>query len=96
MSADLIMRAYTIPDEKSEKMMAAYMACKAAGVEPPTDVEKYFDWEEPSPHGIPMNSSQLKDLEGTTKINTEGFEGMAINIDELPENIKTIVIGISY
>lgn len=96
MSRDLVMRAYEQPDEKSEKMAAAWFACKQAGVSPPVDVEEFFDWEEPSPHGTPMVNSKFEALQVTEEISKEGFHGFALKVDELPDNVKTIVIGISY
>jgi hypothetical protein len=40
------------PDERWSKMKAAWDACEAAGVEPPEDVEEFFDGEGPDPAGL--------------------------------------------
>jgi len=96
MGADLHVRSYKKPDEQSEKMFQAYMACKAAGVEPPLEVEKFFDYEEPSAYGIPVCSAEAKQITGIEELNENGFSGHIIKVDELPPNIGTIIIGISY
>lgn len=95
MGRDLVIRAYNQPDDKTEKMTEAYLACEAAGVQPPLQVEEYFDWEKPTPYGIPR-SGNPKQLSSVEEINEAGFNGFAIKIDELPKDLKTIVVGISY
>ncbi len=70
-------------------------SCNDAGVEIPEEVDKYFggygsDNDPLQPLEIPFKFEQWHNLEGSL---TEGFD---INLEELPEGVKTIRVFISW
>lgn len=57
MSVGLYVRGLVEPTDRFQKMYAAYEACKAAGVQVPDEVVKYFGDEEPDPNGLIVDIS---------------------------------------
>jgi len=77
------------PDEDWRKMKAAYDACAAAGLEPPEAVSRFFEWEEPDESGVVVEIP-------TRPFKAEMREGFEVDVDALPEGVKTIRFYNSY
>lgn len=72
------------PDEKWEKMKDVWDACKAAKVEAPMEVQKFFDYKDPDP-----------DLGVVVKIpyrtwGDDHAQGIEVEIDKIPKHVKVI------
>ena len=68
------------PDEKWRKMKKVWDSCSTAGIEPPEEVSKFFEWEPPDDAGVEIN------LEGTSAVreyNAESRYGYEVVIAEL-------------
>ncbi len=65
-----------------QKKVAALDACLEAGVEPPVAIMEYFEgYDEMNPLLIPFKPRRIDD---------ENMDGFEIDIDEIPEETKTI------
>lgn len=73
------------PDADWQKMADVWHACKAAKIDPPPEVEAFFDDGAPDPHGqevsIPHHYWELKDCLS---------EGVEVIIAELPKKVKVV------
>ncbi len=83
MSTEII--GFIPPDEKWKKMKAIWDSCEVAGVDPPAEVEEFFEDGPPDPNGqekdIPMKEWNNDDM------NANGFE---IEVAKIPKNVKII------
>lgn len=70
------------PDETWQKMKAIYDACEAAGIEPPQEVEDFFDGE-PDPQGQEMEIPHRK-------WEADAREGFEIDVSAIPPQVKVI------
>lgn len=84
------------PDDEWKAKKAAWDACKAAGVEPPTEIAKFFNWEKPDDHGREVTQSDLEKLGAVKSWRTEMSEGYEIEIAKLPPNVKVIRVFNSW
>jgi hypothetical protein len=71
------------PDEKWQKMKAAWDACEAAGAEIPKAVLAFFGHTHPDPAGVEVEI-EAKEWDH------DGASGYEIEVDKLPKDIKTI------
>lgn len=71
------------PNEHYKKMAAAWHACKAAGVDPPREVDEFFGGGDPDPAGI------IVKLEAR-EYHSDYEQGLEVDIDTLPPGVKTI------
>lgn len=73
-------------DEQWQKMKAAWDACRAAGIEPPIEVVKFFDGEYPGD-----KPGQEVDL-GAAKREwgNEHSSGYEIDVETLPQGVRFI------
>lgn len=71
------------PDAEWKKMKATWDACEEAGVDPPEEVDAYFEGEEPDPKGmaIPISCEEWRG---------EMSEGYEVIISKIPEKVKII------
>ena len=75
------------PDGKWKAMKKVYDSCKAANLDPPEEVWKFFDNEEPDPEGVIVD---LAEHFCVTEWSTEGSEGFQVEIAKLPKDIKIL------
>jgi len=80
------------PDEKWKQMKDIYDSCKQANVEPPDEVNKFFNWEPPEKEGIKVNIDEICESYSPYDV-TEGFK---IEISKLPKNITHICFWNSW
>lgn len=71
------------PDERWRQMKAIWDNCKAAGISPPPEVEKFFDYREPDPNGVEV---ELPKREWSND-HASGFE---IEIASIPKQVSVI------
>lgn len=84
-------------DEKWKRMKKIVEACQSAGVEPPSEVEEYFDgcYENIKLPGLEIN---LDDIAKDTEV-YDGLGGWIVDLEEVKRknpNIKKIMFQISY
>lgn len=91
MTQSLWLYGYAPPDEKWEQMAKIYFACKDAKIDPPPEVEKYFEDGEPDPQG---QETSLKHL--AREYSAPMHWGLEIDLDKIPKNIRTIRFYVSY
>ncbi len=73
------------PDEKWEKMKQAYYACKELGINPPNEVDQFFNNVAPDPNGVKVN------IEAATKEwSDEDRKGLEVEVDKIPKHVKVI------
>lgn len=74
------------PDDTWKRMKAVWDACVAADVPVPDEVLDFFAGETPDPAGVvvPLRSFARAWNDDGTK------EGLEIDVDKLPSNIRTI------
>lgn len=71
------------PDKKWKEMKAVWDSCKAAGVDIPENVQKFFGWSDPDDNGVEIKIPAKKWVVGER----EGFE---IEVESIPKNAKVI------
>ena len=69
-------------------MKAVWDSCKAADIEIPENVEKFFDWEEPDDAGVEVDLEKLPEC--CTEWKAEMREGFEVDIASIPPHIKKI------
>ena len=88
MSMSTFVRGIIPKDDKYNKMLKVYEACKAAETEQPIEVIQFFrlnDFDEPDPNGI------IIDLDGiATNWQSDVCSGVEIDITKLPKDVKII------
>jgi len=72
-------------DEEWQKMRAAWEACKSAGVEPPREVDRFFNGEPPDPAGVEVPLG-----DAVTAYRADMQEGFEVHLDKLPPGLKVI------
>lgn len=91
MTQSLWLDAFVPPDEKWQQMADVYFACKRAKLDPPPEVEEYFEDGEPEPHGKQVNLNHL-----TREYKADMQWGLEIEVDKIPEGAKLLRFRISY
>jgi hypothetical protein len=72
-------------DDTWMKMKAVWDACEAAGVDPPNEVSKFFEFEAPDDHGVEV------DLSGAaTQYHVKNRDGFEVDVRKLPPNVHII------
>ena len=90
-SSSMRFEAFKPADDKWHKMADAYNACVAAGVDPPRDVERYFNDEPPDPAGVEI---PRQDLIASGCITD--YEGYEIDVSKLPPDATIVRVYMSY
>jgi hypothetical protein len=75
------------PDEQWTKMRDAWFACKAANVPIPSEVERYFEGEEPDPSGVKIDLSKH---EAVTEWEGDADAGYDVDLRKLPEGVYIV------
>jgi hypothetical protein len=78
------------PDEKWQRMKAAWDACKTAGVDVPEEIERYFEGEEPDPQGVEIDDDALTQCGALTPWTDDYAEGFQLEISKLPRDVRVI------
>lgn len=78
------------PDDKWRKMKAAYEACQMAGIDPPEEVEDFFDGEPPDDNGVEIDESALAESGALREWKDEYREGFEIDVPKLPPDVTVV------
>ncbi len=83
------------PDEHWVKMAAAWEACRAAGVDPPAEVERLFEDGPPDPSGklIDMHAGvhpAVREWEADMR------DGLEVDLSKLPAGVTSLRFINSY
>ena len=87
MSASSHVIGFRPPDEKWKAMKQVWDSCKAAGIDPPTEVERFFNWSQPDDHGVEVD---LKKDQCCKKWQEDMRDGFEIDVTKLPKDITVI------
>lgn len=71
------------PDDRWQQMKAVYDSCTAAGIDPPTEVERFFDGQAPDPSGQEVDIPH-RDWQDDHR------QGIEIKTEDIPENVRSI------
>ncbi len=100
MSMSTFLTGFRKPDEKFQKMKTAWEACKAAGIEPPEEIDKFFDGDSPESHGLPITlaaNDKVYAHDGSVRLYREDCkDGFVVDLDNLPQDIRVLKFHNSY
>jgi hypothetical protein len=88
-SPALYVKGFKPPDEKWKEMKQVYDACRKAKIDPPKEVEKFFNYETPDNRGVEV---EIK----TTEWGEEMREGFEIKMEDIPKDVKVLRFYASY
>jgi len=92
MSRTIYVEGIKPPDEKWLKMKQVYDACKAAKLEAPSEVQKFFDYREPDAKGVIVEQKKLGDA--VTELTSEDAMGYDVDLTKLDKDIT--ILRFSY
>ena len=83
------------PDDKWKKMKAVWDACKAAGIDPPDDVDAFFEGTAPDDQGMEVD---LDGHECAVKYRpaSRARDGIEVDVKKLPPDVTVIRFYNSY
>jgi hypothetical protein len=84
MSMSTHVTGFAPPDERWQKMKAAWDACRAAGVAVPVPVQDFFGDEDPDPAGVEVD---LPVREWNGGLAGAGYE---LDVSAIPSQVKII------
>jgi hypothetical protein len=96
MSASIHVVAFKPADDKWRKMKAVFDACRTAGIDPPSEVEKFFNYEIPSDNGVLVDEEDLINLGAAKHWLSDGYDGFEVDVNKLPADVKVIRFYVSY
>lgn len=73
------------PDDKFKKMMEIFNLCSQQGIDPPEEVWKFFNNEDPDPHGTVIRLEDVAEEWGN-----ESASGLQILLEDIPKHVKII------
>lgn len=71
-------------DDKFRKMYNIYKECDAVGIPAPKEVLDFFNGEEPCDAGIVIRLAEV------STFTTECSEGILLDVDKIPKDVKTV------
>ncbi len=84
---------FKAPDDKWKAMKVIYDACSAAGIAPPEEVSKYFEWDTPDDQGVEV---KLQNTLCCAKWSRDMYDGFEIDVRKLPADVTHIRFFNSY
>lgn len=83
--------AFKPPGEKWQQMKAVWDACRAAGVEVPDEVERYFEYDGPDPVGVEVKRADLINSGALYDWNDGPHaSGYEVDVTKLPKDVTVI------
>lgn len=76
------------PDEKWQQMKAVWDACEKAGIDPPDEVDDFFDGEAPNDAGVKVDAEEDEAVE---ELEEDGTSGFKVDITKLPKDVRFII-----
>lgn len=85
-------------DEEYNKKREAYLACEKAGVSPPAELQKFFDYDRPGELGIEVDlTRQPHDLKRCVEeYRAEMADGYTLDVTKLPEGVRYVRFYASF
>lgn len=80
-------------DGKWKQMKDIWDSCNNAGIQPPDEVKKFFDWEYPTSDGKLIDITQTP---GVVEYSEEMVDGYDIDITQLPEDTTKLRVTYVY
>lgn len=77
---------YRAPDAEWKKKALAWVACIDAGVEPPDELEEFFDGQDPSE----QDGCEVSIRKATTEWSGDGKAGLELDLEKLPPGVKIV------
>jgi hypothetical protein len=74
-------------DDKWRAMKAIWDSCTAAGVAIPDEVTEFFNGEPPEPNGVKID---LRENHGVMKFEHDSTEGLLVDLDKLPKQVRLL------
>lgn len=101
MNSSLRLEGIFLADERYRKMLAIFDQCKELDVRVPDEVLEFFDYKSnPDPMGHTISLITMRNDSGVRLVTefTGGTssEGLEINVDDIPENIKVLRFYCTY
>jgi hypothetical protein len=93
MSMSSYVKGVRLPDERWRQMKQVWDACVAAHVEPPDEVDRFFNGEPPDQVGVVLD---LTHTDAVTEYHADMKEGFEVDIAKLPEGVQIIRFVNSY
>jgi len=83
------------PDDDWQRMKAIWDACRAASIDPPEEVGRFFDGDDPDPAGVLVDQDGLG---GAVREWDDGDmrDGFEVEVAKLPPGIKVVRFVNSY
>lgn len=75
------------PDEKFRRMKSAFDACVEAGVEPPVEVQAFFNYESPDEAGVEVEIHECVAVKVWNDSYRSGFE---VDVTKLPKDVTVL------
>jgi len=82
-------------NEHHRKMKAILDACEAANIDPPEEVQDFFDGEPDAVHGVVVSMDAMDKAGALTEYRDDCREGYDIEIAKLPPGIKVLRVYLS-
>ena len=90
----MYVQGFKAPDDKWFKMKQVWDSCRQAGIDPPEEVQRYFEWEKPDPTGVLVELQQTECCQEWS--DHDVCEGYQIDISKLPAGVTHIRFVCSY
>ena len=88
MSMSTYVRGFRPPDEKWKKMKKIWDSCQEAGIDVPSEVDDFFDENEPDEAGVEIQLGKKQGCEEWS--DGDGREGIEIDISKLPKDVTVV------
>ena len=90
MGMDTYVIGFKPADEKWRAMKAVWDACKAAGIAPPVDVDRFFGGYTPAPHGVRIGQNDLLMCGAAREWSDESSSGFEVDVKKLPPDVTVV------
>jgi len=86
------------PDEKWKKMKAVWEACKKADMDPPEEVQDFFEYEGPDDQGVEVREEALRKAGAISQWEDKdgSASGYEIDVTKLPKDVKIVRVYNSW
>lgn len=81
------------PDEKWKQMKAVWDACEKAGIDPPEEVDDFFEGEAPNEAGVSVDA---EDSEAVEEVDDGDSRGFKVDVTKLPKDVRFIIFTNSW
>jgi hypothetical protein len=79
------------PDDKWRQMYRIWKACTEANIEPPDEVQEFFNWSEPDPQGVEVD---VPHSEYTNEAVLS--HGLEVDVQQIPNGVRVLRFRVSY